>query len=467
MSIVDTLNTINDNFWYIPLVLIVCLGIYSTVKLKGIQFRSLREMCRVTFSKDCSSKDGMSTFKVFCMSMGNRIGVGNITGPVLAILIGGPGAIFWMWIFAILGCATSFLETTVGQIYKSRKSDGSFYGGPAYNIEKGLGMKRAAFIVAFVMILMYIVGFASMEVSSMASALCDTFEFSNNHIFFAVLITAITAVTIIGGVKRVANLSTGIVPAMALAWFVLCGACIVMNDGGVVNAFSSIFEYAFSVPSAVGGGIGAMLSIGMRRGVLSNEAGIGTITNISSMADVEHPAKQGLSQSLGVIIDTVVSTFTAIVVLSYADIDVIVGAGLDSMPLLNSIFDSTLGDVAPMLVSLMLFVFAFTCLIADFVIGSNNLKFITQDKKYGYAMMLALLLVVFISSFFASDAMFLVVDILLGVCGVINCIVMFRLGKFAIEAYRDYCEQRKAGVCTPRFRKNSLSDDTGVTEWDE
>ena len=210
-----------------------------------------------------------------------------------------------------------------------------------------------------------------------------------------------------------------------------------------------------------------MLSIGMRRGVLSNEAGIVTITNISSMADVEHPAKQGLSQSLGVIIDTVVSTFTAIVVLSYADIDVIVGAGLDSMPLLNSIFDSTLGDIAPMLVSLMLFIFAFTCLIADFVIGSNNLKFITQDKKYGYAMMLALLLVVFISSFFASDAMFLVVDILLGVCGVINCIVMFRLGKFAIEAYRDYCEQRKAGVCTPRFRKNSLSDDTGVTEWDE
>ena len=467
MSTVDLLNTINDTFWYIPLVMIVALGLYSTLRLKGIQFKALREMVRVTFSKDSRSEGEMSSFKVFCMSMGNRIGVGNITGPVLAILVGGPGAIFWMWIFAILGGATSFLESTVGQIYKTRKSDGNFRGGPAYNIYKALGLKRMSIIVAMVMVLMYILGFASMEVSSMASALCDTFQFSNNNLFFAVILTSLTAIIIIGGIKRVADVSTALVPTMAIGWLILCTVSIAMSTGGVVNAFAMIFECAFSVPSAVGGGVGAMLIIGMKRGVLSNEAGIGTITNISSIADVEHPAKQGLSQCLGVAIDTVVGTLTAIVVLSYANYDVIIGLNQESMPLLHTVFESTLGGIAPMLVTLMLFVFAFTSLISDFIIGENNLSLVTEKRVCRYGMAIGLLSVVFLSSFYASDSMFLIVDIMLGICAVINCIVMFRIGKFAVEACKDYFSQRAAGVDTPIFHKSCLSDTTGVTEWDD
>lgn len=465
MSLVDVLNTINDTFWYIPLVLIVCLGLYSTFKLKGIQFRDIREMVRVTFSREKCTESGLSSFKVFCMSMGNRIGVGNITGPVLAILVGGPGAIFWMWVFAALGSATSFLETTIGQIFKTRTSDGNFHGGPAFNILKGLGMGRVAMAVAIVMVLMYAVGFASMEVSSMSSALCDTFDFANNNLVFATILTLITAVIIVGGVNRVANVSTGIIPIMALGWFILCALAIAMSQGGIIDAFAMIFQYAFSVPSAIGGGIGAMLIIGMKRGVLSNEAGIGTITNISSMADVRHPATQGLSQSLGVIIDTIVSTLTALVVLSFGSFETIHGMGLESMPLLNEIFESTLGSIAPVLVTLMLFLFAFTSLIADYVVGDNNLSFVSQKRVYKVIMTVGMLAVVFLSSFFASDAMFLVVDILLALCGIINCIVMFRLGRLAIDAYGDYRQQRAAGVTDPVFDPSCLSDSTGVTVW--
>ena len=466
MSLTEILEHINDYFWYIPLVLIVCLGIYGTYRLKGAQFRDFKEMFRVTFSKECPHKGKISTLQVFCISMGNRIGVGNISGPILAILVGGPGAILWMWLFALLGMASSLIETTVGQLYKTKDEKGDYHGGPAYTILNGLNMKRVAVFVAVVMILMYVVGFISMEVSSISSALTGAFEFEGNSLFFAILLTAISAGIIIGGISRIAKISVWLVPAMAILWLVLAVISIAFSTGGIINAFVMIFQYAFSVPSAIGGGIGAMIMIGMKRGVLSNEAGIGTITNVSSMADVEHPTKQGLSQSLGVFIDTIVSTLTALVILSYADIETIIALDLESIDLLQYILADTIGGAAPYLVALFLFVFAFTCLMGDYVIGENNLSFITKNRTAKYVMIAGLLAVVFLSSFYASDAMFAIVDIFLGICGVINCLVMFKLAGRAFEAYKDYRAQRAAGKETPVFSKSCLSDSTGVNEWE-
>lgn len=466
MSLTEILEEFNDVFWYIPLVLIVCLGIYSTIRLKGIQIRDVKEMFRVTFSKDRKSENTLSTIQVFCMSMGNRIGVGNITGPVLAILVGGPGAILWMWIFAALGMATSFVETTVGQIYKGRRSDGDYHGGPAYTIANGLGMKGLAMVVAVIMMLMYVVGFVSMEVCGMSEALCGAFEFEHNALFFAILLTALTAVIIAGGLKRIAKLSVFLVPLMALMWFIVAIGSIALSGSGIINAFAMIFGYAFTIPAAIGGVVGDMIVIGMRRGVLSNEAGIGTITNISSIADVSHPAKQGLSQSLGVLIDTIISTITALVILSYADIDTILDMGLESMPLLQMILADSFGSIAPYLVALFLFIFAFTSLMGDYVIGENNLMFAKDSKVSRYVMVVIILVTVFISSFYASDGMFAIVDILLGVCGVINTIVMFKLGGRAIEAYNDYRRQRSEGIEDPVFHKSALSCQDGITEWD-
>ena len=465
MTLLESLNAIDDKIWYIALILIVLLGIYSTIRLRGVQFRSLKEMCRVTMKR--SSKDGkLSPFQVFFMSMANRIGVGNITGPILAILVGGPGAIFWMWIFALIGMATSFLETTVGQLFKEKKSDGEYRGGPAFNVKKGLGMKRLAMFVAFVMMLMYAVGFISMEMSSMSEAVKSAIDFEHIDLIFAVLITLFAAFIIVRGVHTVANLSVKIVPAMALFWMVFCLICICISYSGIPEAIISIFKYAFTMPAAIGGGLGAILIVGMQRGVLSNEAGIGTITNISSMADTNHPAAQGYSQALGVLMDTVVSTLTALVVLSFADIGTLVGYDLDSMPLLEMIFTDSLGSVGPYLVAIFLFVFAFTSMLADLVISESNALFIKDDRKVKLAVNALVLLVLFISSLYSSDEMFAIVDILLAVCGIINAFVMFKLGGKAVELFHDYRAQKAEGIEDPVFTKDRMQDPTGVTEWE-
>lgn len=466
------LEFIDEYIWYVAFVLIVAVGLYATTRLKGIQIAGLREMVRVTFFNSKERKEGkLSSFQVFCMSMGSRIGVGNITGPILAILVGGPGAIFWMWIFAGIGMATSFLETTIAQIYKVPKENGGYRGGPAYTLFHGLGMKRLGMVAAFVMIMMYLVGFVSGEVISMSEAVQGAFDYEWTHLVFAIVLTVVTGIVLIGGVYRIADLSVKIVPVMAIAWFAICIASIILSKGGVLNAFEMIFGYAFSAPALLGGGIGIIVMNGMMRGVWSNEAGIGTITNLSAMADVKHPVAQGYTQALGVLIDTLVSTMTALVILSFADFDILHGMyidmGEDSIPVLQGIFSDTLGTVAPYVVAVFMFVFAFTCLISDVVIGEGNLMLIKDSRMASYAMKAVLLIVVFLSCFFASDELTIFMDILLAVCAFFNTYIMLRLAKRGIEAYRDYRAQKKAGVEEPVFRKTCLSDTTGVTEWEQ
>lgn len=468
MSFMDSFSTFVDDAWYVVFVLVILLGLYSTVRLKGIQFTQIREMARVTFrGKDIRSKEKLSPFHVFCMSMGNRIGVGNISGPVLAFIIGGPGAIFWMWIFAVIGMATSFLESTIGQIYKSRTSNGEFHGGAAYNVSKGLGMKRMAIVVSIIMVLMYIVGFVSMEVCSMAEAATGAFDFEGNKLFFAILFTLITTFVIIGGVKRVSNMAVSIVPAMAVLWLVICVIAIVFNYTNIPSAIASIFVNAFSVPASVGGGVGAMLIIGMKRGILSNEAGIGTIPNISSMADVRHPVAQGYSQALGVLIDTIVCTLTALVIITCFDHTAFINTDAESIPLLQDALQHTFGSIASYLVALFLFIFAFTSLMTDYVIGENNILHFTEKKWALMSMNIILLVVVFLSSFYSSDALFVVVDLMMIFCGLVNVPVMLKLGSRCVEALADYRRQRAEGVDEPEFHKSALSDTTGITVWDD
>lgn len=468
MNIEDILAPIDDKIWYVAVFLIAIVGIYATVSLRGLQVRHLGEMIRVTFRRDEERPDDkLSPFQVFCMSMGSRIGVGNITGPILAIVTGGPGAILWIWIFAGIGMATSFLETTVGQIYKVSNENGGYRGGPAYTLFHGLGMKRLGMITAFVMILMYLVGFVSGEVISMSEAVQGAVDYEWTHLIFAFVLTFITGLILIGGVYRIADLSVKIVPIMAIGWFIICIATIIINDGGVLNAFGMIFEYAFSAPAVIGGTLGSIITIGMMRGVWSNEAGIGTITNLSSMAHVKHPVSQGYTQALGVLIDTVVSTMTALVILSYADFNTIYDQySGDAIPLIQFIFTEALGSISPYLVAIFMFVFAFTCLISDVVIGEGNLMLLKNSRAASLAMKGLLLAVVFLSCFFASDELTVFMDILLAVCAFFGTFIMLKTAKRGVEAYRDYRRQKAEGIEEPVFHKSCLSDDSGVTEWD-
>ncbi len=468
-SFIDAVWEFDDYLWYIPFALIICLGLYSTLKFKGIQFARLPEMIKITFSREKAGKDKVSPFQVFCMSMGNRIGVGNIAGPITALLMGGPGAIFWMWVFATLGGATSFVETTVGQIFKTRDENGEFVGGPAYNVFNGIGSKRMGVLLAVLMIAVYIGGYTLSEISTISTSFTGAYDFQYNNLVIAFFLLAIAVLVVTGGFKRVAKASAFIVPVMALLWVVMCLVVMCMNIDGIPNAITSIFTCAFNVPAAVGGGVGAMLTIAMRRGIWSNEAGEGTITNISSSADVTHPVKQGLSQSLGVLFDTLISTMTALVILSYfADYDALVATGIDeSMSLLEHVMSASFGGLAPSVVFVFMFLFAITSFMGDFVIGENNLKLISRDRRARLGLIAVTLVVVALSAYYGTDGLYAIMDVLLAICGIVNCFVMFKLGRYAYEAFEDYRRQKAQGVESPVFHKSCLSDSSGVTSWED
>ena len=472
-SFIEAVWEFDQVFWFIPLVLIVVLGVYSTVKFRAVQFTWLKEMFRVTFSFEKGASSRITTFHVFCVSMGNRIGIGNVAGPVTAIALGGPGAILWMWIFATLGGATSFVETTVGQIFKSRDLNGDYIGGPAYNVSKGLNAKKLGMAVAVLMIAVYIGGFILSEIVTISSSFSAAYDFENNTLVIAFILAVIAVIVAIGGFRGVASVDVFIVPFVALAWVVLSIVVVAMNFGGTYDAVVSIITCAFSVPSAVGGGLGSMITWALRRGVWSNEAGEGTITNISSSADVSHPVKQGLSQSLGVLFDTMVSTLTALVILSFfhGDYDAIsgqyMGMGMSAQALIQSVMQATIGDIAPTLVFFFMFLFALICFMGDYVIGLNNLKFITQDPRARYGLIIFTILVVFLSAFYGSEGLYGIMDVILGVAGIVNCYVMFKLSRHAYEAYQDYIRQKADGIKDPVFRRTVLSDPSGVTEWDD
>ena len=479
MSASDIFSIMVDCLWYIAFVLIIAVGVYCTVKLKGVQFTHLREMCHITFSEGREHAKGMiSSFQVFCMSMGSRIGVGNITGPILAIIVGGPGAILWMWVFALIGMATSFVETIIGQIYKEPKENGGFRGGPAYTVTKGASKKKLGALVGVIMILMYLVGYVSMEAVSMSESVGGVFSGENTSLIFAIVLTVLVAIIIFGGVYRVADLSVKIVPAMAIIWFVICIVSILFN-GNVWLAFKSIFEYAFVTPETacnafIGGVVGSFFMEGMKRGVWSNEAGIGTITNLSSMADVKHPVTQGYSQCLGVLLDVIVSTMSALVILSFADFDSLANMymsadiGGQSIVLLQSIFGNIYGNAASWIVMIFMIVFALTCLMSDYVIAETNLMVVKDSKAATMAMRLLLLAVVFISAYIAKDEVAVVVDLMLATCAFVNTYVFIRLSKRAFEAYDDYKKQKAAGIEEPVFHKSCLSGDTeNINAWDD
>ncbi len=253
----DAFSWANEYFWWIALILLVICGLYFTVKLKGLQILKIKETSKLALSGvgEGKTKSKVSSFEAFCIGMGARIGVGNIAGVATAIVTGGPGAVFWMWIFAIIGSATSFMESTLAQVFKEKKEDGQFHGGPAYYATKGLGSRKLGIFVAIMLIVTFGIGFVGVQASNATSALTGAFGFDNNTLIFSIIILIVAALIIFGGVKRVAKFSSTVVPAMAVLWIVFALIAIALNWDGVVNAFVMIFQYAFDVPSLVGGGI--------------------------------------------------------------------------------------------------------------------------------------------------------------------------------------------------------------------
>ena len=478
MSIMDTLNGeisdlfwfVDDYFWGISFVFLIGLGIIFTIKLKGLQILKIKETSSLALSGVSEGKktSKISSFEALCIGMGARIGVGNIAGVATAIMMGGPGAVFWMWIFAIIGSASSFMESTLAQIFKEKKEDGHFYGGPAYYASKGLGNRKLGIIAAVLLVLTFGVGFIGVQSCNASSALSGAFDFENNHLVFAIIIAALAALILFKGLKAAAKFSARVVPIMAVLWIVFALVAICFNIGGVVNAIAMIFQYAFTVPSALGGAIGTIIVTGLKRGVFSNEAGLGSVANIAATANVKHPVKQGMIQSFGVLVDTlVVCTITAFVVLSYGNFAEISALGLKGANLVQAITADSMGNIANYIIALFMFIFAFTSLIGYYTMSESNARFIKDSKKNILLVRILVIIVAFCAACVTDvTIMDAFSDTFMAAMAAVNMVIVALLSRKVFEAYADYRKQKKAGVEEPEFHKDALSDATGVTEWE-
>ena len=471
-SAMDLVGTLNSYFWGIAFVFLIGLGLIFTFRLKGLQLTKIKETSKLSVSgvKEGKGTHKISSFEAFCIGMGARIGVGNIAGVATAIVTGGPGAVFWMWIFAIIGSASSFMESTLAQIYKEKKEDGHFYGGPAYYATKGLGNKKVGYLAAILLVLTFGIGFVAVQACNASNALCGAFEFDNNHYVFAIIIAAVAALIIFKGLKRIAKFSSAIVPVMAIAWIVFALVAIIMNIDGVGNAFSMIFEYAFQAPSIVGGAVGSIIVVGLKRGVFSNEAGLGSVANIAATADVKHPIKQGMIQSFGVLVDTLlVCTLTALVVLSYGSFEDILLFGTKGSLLVQDVVSSTaFGSAANYIIAIFMFIFAFTSLIGYYTMSESNARFIKDDKKVIFMVKILVIVVALIAATaYDVSAVDTVSDTFMALMASVNMIIVLLLSRKVFEAYEDYRIQKKEGIDEPEFHKSCLSDTTGVTEWED
>ncbi|MDO5861892.1 MAG: alanine/glycine:cation symporter family protein [Thermoplasmata archaeon] len=466
----ELLSTTCEYAWVVALFFMIGIGAYFFIKLKGTQIIRIRESLDLSRENILAgrAKSTVSSFETFCLTLGTRVGVGNIAGMSTAIVSGGPGAIFWIWVFGIIGSANSFMESTLAQIFKEKKSDGHFYSGPAYYVRKGLGKRRLAIAMA-VLIIVLEVGFMGYQSSSAVSALEMAFPFEGNSWFFALLLTIGVAPVIFGGMKHIAKVMAHIVPVMALFWIVVCAIVIGLNSSGLGNAFDLIFAYAFDMQALGGGLIGSAVIHGLNRGVFASEAGLGTVASLAGAADVSHPVKQGMVQSLATLVDSlIICTATGLVLLSFfPDYASVIATGLNQTQLVEYVIQSTIGTWPGAVVfSVFVLLFAYTTIIGNYSMAESNLRFLHDDHRAVRRLRVITLILLFLScTVVGVQAMNDISDIIKAGVGCVNIVVVLLLCKFAFQAYNDWKLQRLRGVKNPVFHQYALEDHSGVTEW--
>lgn len=464
-NVIPVLEFISDSFGYILIGVLSFIGLMFCFRTKFVQFRMFKEACRVTFfhkESDSSKQKHVSSFQTFCISLGTRVGVGNIIGVSLALLVGGPGAIFWMWVFALIGAATACIESTLGQIFKEKTSDGTFVGGPAYNAKYGLGKPKLGVVLALIAIICY--GFCIS--ATFFHTITTSVSYAHNIPVWivALFLVIITGLVIFTGFRGIAKISAWLVSIMAIAYLLLALITICTHIEAVPDVFARIFTGAFDISAGLGGLLGSTILVGVQRGLFSNEAGDGSIPMLTSSTHPSHPVKQGLTQSIGVFVDTlVICTATAFMIMVFGDFSTI---GADSSTLLPTVLSTGfLGDAAPYVVSGFMVIFAFTSILGTCSMGEINLKYFSSKKSHLTILRILILAFLFVTSLLSFDTVWAINDIAIAIHTILNCIILFILGRYALEALKDYQKQKKKGVKEPVFHPDCLSDQNGVTSW--
>lgn len=453
----DWISSINDVLWsYILIIMLLGCAFWFTIRSRFVQFRMIREMIRL-LGDSPKKADGhekhISSFQAFAVSLASRVGTGNLAGVATAITVGGPGAIFWMWIIALIGSSSAFVESTLAQLYKRRGKD-SFVGGPAYYMEKGLKARWMGILFAVLISITF--GFAFNSVQS--NTICAAWEkaFGIDHVWMGIVLTAVTLLIIFGGIHRIARVSGVIVPVMALGYIVLALGVVLFNLGKLPDVIRLIVSNAFGWEQALGGGIGATLMQGIKRGLFSNEAGMGSAPNVAATAHVTHPVKQGLIQALGVFTDTlIICTCTAFIILFSG---VSTQTSLNGIQLTQEALTAEVGSAGGIFIALAILLFAFSSIIGNYYYGEANILFITRRKPVLVAYRLLVSAMVLCGSLMSLDLAWSLADIMMGLMTICNLIAISILSRQAFLLLDNYMAQKRKGIKSPVYRKEDIPE---------
>ena len=461
------ISGINDVLWtYVLIAMLLGCAIYFTWRTRGVQFRNLREMLRLLTEGAPKSNDGkrqVSSFQAFAVSIASRVGTGNLAGVATAIAVGGAGAVFWMWIIALLGSVNAFVESTLAQLYK-RKDKDSFIGGPAYYMQYGLGKRWMGALFAVLIAITF--GFAFNSVQS--NTICAAWEhaFGFDHTMMGIILTAVTLVIIFGGIHRIARVSSWLVPIMAVGYILLALVVVFCNITEIPAVMGHIFRSAFGWEQAVGGGMGAAVMQGIKRGLFSNEAGMGSAPNVAATATVSHPVKQGFIQALGVFTDTlVICTCTAFIILvSNPSPD----SSLNGIQLTQAAFTAQVGQLGSIFVAVAILLFAFSSIIGNYYYGEANIRFISQRPIYLWIYRVLVGCMVMCGAVMSLDLAWSLADVTMGLMTICNLIAIVLLSRQAIWLLRDYTAKKRKGINSPTFRKDEMPEEMrrDIVCWD-
>ena len=460
-------DAVNNFLWtYIIIVVLVGSGLWFTLSTGVVQLRALPEMVRLLagdLGRRPSGRKAISSFQAFCVSTASRVGVGNIAGVAIAIVTGGPGAVFWMWVIAFIGTATGFVESTLAQIYKIPRGHGLFHGGPAYYIQNALGQPAVAKLFAVLISVTFGLIYVSVQANTIALSMEKAFGI-DTWVMGGIL-AALSAAFIFGGIHRIASFTTLLVPFMAGLYLLIALVIVVMHIDAVPSMFALILHDAFSPQAAVGGGIGTVILTGIRRGLFSNEAGEGSIPNAAATANVTHPVKQGLVQAFGVYVDTwLVCSATAFIVLLTGQYRI----GDDSVTgiaLAQDSLASVFGGGASALLAVLIFLFAFSSVVGNYYYGEINIHFFGKNTKTAlFFYRLAVVAMVFFGCIAALGLVWNLADLFMAMICLTNLYAVLRLAPYARMALRDYLAQKAAGK-NPMFDPAVLPSRDGIRAW--
>lgn len=471
-SAAEIIAAISNAVWGKLFLVIVAAGLIITVATRAVQWRSISQMFRSVVEpsgNEADGRKGISSFRAFTVSAASRVGTGNIAGVALAISMGGPGAVFWMWVIAGVGAASSFAESLLGQLYKQKGKD-SYIGGPAYYMQRGLNARWLGLIFVAFIIVTYAFVFVAVQTNSIVDAAATSFgvdmessEAMGTRLLIGAVVMILTALIIFGGIRTISSVTEWLVPVMATLYLILGLIVLFTNLGEVPHMLAIIFEGAFGIREFTAGGFSAAISWGMRRGLLSNEAGMGTAPNAGATATISHPAKQGFVQSLGVYFDTwLVCSITAFIVLLS---DPIYGDEAKGASLTQTALSQQFGSWAIHFLTIAIALFAFSSIIGNYYYGESNLRFVTEKKGPLLAFRLLVLFFVFFGAIAALNLVWNLADLLNAGMVVVNLAAVLLLLPQVVKLLRYYEEQRKAGM-EPIFLASDMPELKNLAAWD-